>query len=185
MVCAHAFVIEVFIQRTKVSAAASSLALYLDVLVVLLLLMVPYCIYGNKLPWVRTCVQALMCSCSAPLTFSETKLYCALRQGMEPFHLCMRQYPCFSFALVLALLVLPVYVILLITLWEFAFLCCLLENKLTFDFWQFGWYHDLAPQWTHPELKSLLESNQLDEPFVFVSAGPKTNRGFTVVCIKK
>lgn len=55
--------------RTPVSAAAMihlktvCLVLYLDLLVLLLLLVVPYCIYGNKLPRVQTPVQAVMCSC--------------------------------------------------------------------------------------------------------------------------
>ena len=54
---------------------------------------------------------------SSPLKFSQTKLYCCvLRQWMEPLHLLVRQYSCFS----PLLLVLPVYVILLITLREFA-----------------------------------------------------------------
>lgn len=100
----------------------------------------------------------------AALRFSQTKLYCALCQGMEPFHLCVRQYPCFSFALVLALLVLPVYVILC-TLWELAFLRCLVENKLTYDFWQFGWYYESAPRWWNPELVFIFDANKLDDPF--------------------
>lgn len=52
-------------------------------------------------------------------------------------------------------------------------------NTLTCDFWQFVWYHDSAPWWwTHPELMCLLDSNEVDDPFVpivlhrFWTAGP-------------
>lgn len=96
--------------------------------------------------------KALLCSLSGDGTISS--LLASVPLFFSPF------------ALVLALLVLAVYVILLITLWEFAFLCWLLENTLTSDFWLFGWYHDLAPWWTHPDFMSSLHSNEADDPVV-------------------
>lgn len=141
-----------FTQRTQVSAAATF------VLYCTWIFLLCCCCSGSravsmviKLPSVLT----LMCSCRGRIPPSEQ---CSSQVLRDKALLCspsgdgtISSPPAsvppffFPFALVLAPLALPVYVILLITLWEFAFLCCLLEHQLTSDFWLCGWYHDSAP----------------------------------------
>lgn len=93
-----------------------------------------------------------------PLKFSETKLYCALLQGMERFHVCVRQYFCF-----------------------FLYSCglaCLRNSVDHFGNWLFSAAFFLhltfgisVLRWAHPEFMCSLGSNELDRPFVFFLEG--------------